>query len=80
MVHVYHFVAANTIDVNILQQHEHKTLVKRDDTFLLVDRHGVCATDRVGWEGTPFQGAASGTGDLEVDMDDDVQKGEDGDE
>ena len=37
-VHIYHFLALNTIDVNILQHRREQIVVKRDGKFLLVDR------------------------------------------
>jgi superfamily II DNA or RNA helicase len=65
-VHVYHFLMAKTIDVNILQEREDKVLVKRDDKFLLEQRFDSKPGE---WEGPTIKGAACAAGDL-VEEDD----------
>jgi SNF2 family DNA or RNA helicase len=62
-VHVYHFLMAKTIEVNIIQDREKKVLEQgKDGRFQLVERVDSKPT---AWEGPALQGAASGIGALE---------------
>lgn len=63
-VHVYHFLMAKTLEVNIIQQREEKVIVQGDDgTFQLVERTDSQPT---AWEGPDMQGAASGVGAVDL--------------
>jgi superfamily II DNA or RNA helicase len=57
-VHVYHFLAARTMDVNILQDRTGETLVQRDGKYLLLPEAEVEKGDMQGLAGAPFEGAA----------------------
>jgi hypothetical protein len=57
-VQVYHFLAAQTIDVNILEDREGKTLVQRDGDHLLLDNDEIGEGDKQDLAGAPFEGAA----------------------
>ena len=61
-VHVYHFLAARTIDVNILEAREDKTLVQRGGKYLLLTESDIQEGDMRDLSGAPFEGAACGTG------------------
>ena len=65
-VHVYYFLAAQTIDVNILQQRTGQILALRDEQFLLLDESEIHKDDKLGWAGVPFEGAACSAGDTET--------------
>lgn len=65
-VYVYHFLAAHTIDVNILQDRTGKTLVRRKERYHLLDPSEIEEGDAQGFEGVPFEGAACGAGNVEV--------------
>lgn len=58
-VHIYHFLAARTMDVNILQDRTGKTLVQRNGEYLLLPQAEVQEGDKQGFAGAPFEGAAS---------------------
>jgi SNF2 family DNA or RNA helicase len=57
-VHVYHFLAAQTIDVNILEERESKTLVQRGERHLLLAEDEIEEGDKQDLAGAPFEGAA----------------------
>ena len=70
-VHIYHFLALSTIDVNIIQDRRQKVLVEMDDgCFELVERSKV-GQDITRWEGASLDGENagyySGEDDLQVD-------------
>lgn len=65
-VYVYHFLAAHTIDVNILQDRTGKTLVERNGEHHLLDLNDIEDGDAQGLEGVPFEGAACGAGTVEL--------------
>ena len=67
IVHFYQFVAARTIDVNILQARTKKVVVRRAGKFRLEKEEDVVPGDERGWEGARFEGAACNSGDLELD-------------
>ncbi|KAJ9242829.1 hypothetical protein DTO271D3_569 [Paecilomyces variotii] len=50
-VHIYHFLAGATIDVNILQQRRRRVVVKRGEEFVLVPEEEIQGSDVRGWEG-----------------------------
>jgi SNF2 family DNA or RNA helicase len=59
-VHVYHFLALSTIDVNIIQHRRQKVLIKRDGRFMLVDESNIDQkSDTTGWEGSPLEISAA---------------------
>jgi hypothetical protein len=63
-VHVYHFLMAKTLEVNIIQDREKKAIIQGDDgTFQLVERTN---SEPTAWEGPNMQGAASGVGAVEL--------------
>ena len=68
-VQVYHFLVANTLEVNILEQWTGKLVVERDGEILLVPREQVRALDRQGFagEGLDGGGKASPSGDGDGD-------------
>ena len=66
-VHVYQFLAVQTIDVNIVQMRRSKTLVSRHGEYLLLEENHVLDTDQQDLAGAPFEGAACSCGDFEVD-------------
>lgn len=62
-VHVYHFLMAKTLEVNIIQDREKKAIVQETDgSFQLVERSD---SEPAAWEGPNMQGAASGVGALD---------------
>jgi hypothetical protein len=54
-VHIYHFLALNTIDVNIFQHRREQIVVKRDGKFLLVDKLEVLDGE-TSWRGQSLDG------------------------
>ena len=50
-VHVYHFLASGTIDVNIFQERHGKFLVERQGEAVLVSVDGVLDTDETRCQG-----------------------------
>jgi hypothetical protein len=57
-VHIYYFLAARTMDVNILQDRSGKTLVQRSGKYLLLPEAQVQEDDKQDLAGAPFEGAA----------------------
>lgn len=57
-VHVYYFLAAQTIDVNILEERTGNVLVQRNGIYLLLPATEVERGDKKGFVGAPFEGAA----------------------
>lgn len=55
-VHVYHFVALETIDVNVLQHRRRQILVEREGEFLMVPEDQVLDSDRANWRGFSLDG------------------------
>ncbi|KAK2762854.1 hypothetical protein FQN54_001029 [Arachnomyces sp. PD_36] len=55
-VHVYHFIALETIDVNVLQHRRQQILVERKGEFLLVPEDQVLDTDKANWRGSSLDG------------------------
>lgn len=63
-VHIYHFLMAKTIEVNIIQDREKKAIAKQNDgTFRLEERTN---SEPTAWEGPDMQGAASGAGNIDM--------------
>ncbi|KAL2374928.1 hypothetical protein RJ035_003387 [Blastomyces gilchristii] len=57
-VHIYHFLALKTIEVNIFEQRRQERLVKRDRGFLSVSGSEVLLpTDELGWRGSSLDGS-----------------------
>jgi hypothetical protein len=57
-VSIYHFLAAKTIDVNIIQDRTRKVFVERDGKFDLVSSDEILETDTLAQlEGAKFEGA-----------------------
>lgn len=60
-VHIYHFVALESIDVNVLQHRRRQVLVERNGEFLLVAEEQIMETDKANWRGFSLDGVhASG--------------------
>src|SRR5438309_7825543 len=57
-VHIYYFLAARTIDVNILEDREGKTLVQRGEKYLLLVESEIEKGDKRDLAGALFEGAA----------------------
>ena len=57
-VHVYYFLAARTMDVNILEDREGKTLVQRGGKYLLLAESEIEEGDKRNLAGALFEGAA----------------------
>ena len=57
-VHVYYFLAARTMDVNILEDREGKTLVQRAGKYLLLAESEIEEGDKRDLAGALFEGAA----------------------
>jgi SNF2 family DNA or RNA helicase len=57
-VHVYYFLAARTMDVNILEDREGKTLVQRGGKYLLLAESEIEEGDKRDLAGALFEGAA----------------------
>jgi hypothetical protein len=57
-VHVYYFLAARTMDANILKDREGKTLVQRGGKYLLLAESEIEEGDKRDLAGAPFEGAA----------------------
>ena len=57
-VHIYHFLAARTIDVNILEDREGKILVRRGEKYVFLAESEVAEGDERDLAGAPFEGAA----------------------
>ncbi|OAX82532.1 hypothetical protein ACJ72_03117 [Emergomyces africanus] len=56
-VHIYHFLALKTIEVNIFEQQRWERLVKRDGRFLSLPRDDVLLpTDESEWRGSSLDG------------------------
>lgn len=55
-VHIYHFLALNTIDVNIFEQRRRQQVAKRDKRFIALAKDEVLVDDRVGWRGSSLDG------------------------
>lgn len=62
-VHVYHFLAAQTIDVNILEERQGRVLVQSGETYLLLADNEIGEADKKDLAGAPFEGAACGIDD-----------------
>ncbi|KAI1921015.1 hypothetical protein LOZ12_001185 [Ophidiomyces ophidiicola] len=56
-VHIYHFLALNTVEVNIFEQRRRECVVKRDQKFISVSRNDVRPSDVADWSGYPLQGS-----------------------
>ncbi|PGH01037.1 hypothetical protein GX51_05473 [Blastomyces parvus] len=57
-VHIYHFLALKTIEVNIFEQRRRERLVKRDGGFLSLSSDDVLLpTDEPGWRGSSLDGS-----------------------
>lgn len=57
-VHIYHFLALKTIEVNIFEQRRRERLVKRDGGFLSLSSDDVLLpTDEVEWKGSSLDGS-----------------------
>lgn len=57
-VHIYHFLALKTIEVNIFEQRRWERLVKRDGGFLSLSSDDVLMpTDEVEWKGSSLDGS-----------------------
>lgn len=50
-VHVYHFLASGTIDVNIFQERRDKVLVERSGEAMLISPDEVADSDEMGCQG-----------------------------
>jgi hypothetical protein len=79
-VHVYHFLMAKTVEVNIWQARENKKVFGENGVFL-----GIKPDGKLGeWEGPGLQGAACGAGGVNVlhgdDEDEEEDDGEEEDE
>jgi superfamily II DNA or RNA helicase len=62
-VHVYHFLAEKTIEVNILEERTGKVLARREGELLLLEAGELKkGSDVSGFGGLPFKGAACGRG------------------
>ena len=62
-VHIYHILATQTIDVNILESREGRVLVRRGDTCLLLAENEIGEADERDLAGAPFEGAVCGSDD-----------------
>lgn len=62
---MYHFLAARTVDVNILQERTGKTLVRRGDDHLLLAEEEIQDGDERGLAGAHFEGAVCSAGSLD---------------
>src|SRR5271156_2687300 len=72
LVHVYHFLMSQSIEVNIIEKRTGMEFVKRDNEFKLVKKSDIRATDEVGWKGPSLDGLMEGEEwedeDVEGDM------------
>jgi len=59
-VHVHHFAAARTIEVNILEKWNKKVMVMRNGDFILVSPSQILPGDIADWSGPSLHGAVSG--------------------
>lgn len=50
-VHIYHFLAGATIEINVLQQRRGRVIVQRGEEFELVAEEEIRGSDIRGWEG-----------------------------
>lgn len=57
-MHVYHFLAARTLDVNILEDREDKKLVQRGGKCLLLAEDEIEGGEKPDLSGAAFEGAA----------------------
>lgn len=55
-VHIYHFFALRTIEVNILQERFDKILVKRGREFRFVERENLLDGEKPDWQGASLSG------------------------
>lgn len=62
-VHVYHFLMAKTVEVNIWQARHDAKIVGKRGAWSTVELDG----EPGDWEGPGLEGAACGTGDILVD-------------
>ena len=71
-VHVYHFLALSTIDVNIIQDRRQKVLFEKDDGCFELVARGEVGPDITRWEGASLDGENagyySGGDDLELEQ------------
>ena len=56
-VHIYHFLAARTMDVNILEDREGRILVRRNGEYLFLTGSETLPTDEGDFAGPSFNGA-----------------------
>jgi len=72
LVHVYHFLMSQSIEVNIIEKRTGMEFVKRDNEFKLVKKSDILETDQVGWKGPSLDGLIDGEEwedeDVEGDM------------
>jgi hypothetical protein len=55
-VHVYHFLALKTIEVNIFEQRRRQYVARRNGQFIAVPRNEIEPDDEVGWSGNSLNG------------------------
>lgn len=60
-VHVHHFLAEKTVDVNIIEDRRGQVLVDRGGLCLLVAENSVLPTDKRGFAGVALGGVVRGT-------------------
>lgn len=56
-VHIYHFLALKTIEVNVFEQRRRQHLVKREGQFRTVSKGEILETDQTDWRGFPLEGS-----------------------
>lgn len=66
-VHIYHFMALKTIEVNIFERRRRECVVKRDDRFVSVPKDQVKDSDAADWRGYPLEGSNAAPFDDGID-------------
>lgn len=56
-VHIYHFLALKTIEVNIFEHRRQQCVVKRNSQFIALPRDKIEPGDEVGWHGSSLDRA-----------------------
>ncbi|KMP00941.1 hypothetical protein CIRG_01081 [Coccidioides immitis RMSCC 2394] len=66
-VHIYHFLALKTVEVNIFERRRRECLVKRDKIFVSLLKNEIQDADAANWRGYPLEGSNAALFDDGID-------------